>query len=76
MLTSFVQNAFIDDDWVTMNEYLERCKNSWWTTQSDEEALKCWNLEQIIDAGEEAKSNDIEGSFGCRDLGRVVKIHE
>jgi len=37
MLTSIVQDAFIDDDWVA-NEYLERCKNSLWTAQSDEEA--------------------------------------
>ncbi len=51
MLTSLVQNVFIDGNWVA-NEYLERCKNCQWTKKSDEEALKCWNLERIISAEE------------------------
>jgi hypothetical protein len=52
MLTLLVQNVFIDDNWVA-NEYLERCKKGTWTKKSDDDALKCWNLEQIIDAEEE-----------------------
>ena len=51
MLTSIVQNVFIDDNWVA-NEYLERCKKGKWTKKNDDEALKCWNLERIIDAEE------------------------
>ncbi len=51
MLTSLVQNVFIDDNWVA-NKYLERCKNCQWTKKSDDEALNCWNLERIIDAEE------------------------
>ena len=49
MLTSIAQNVFIDDNWVA-NEYLERCKKGKWTKMNDDEALKCWNLERIIDA--------------------------
>jgi hypothetical protein len=51
MLTSIVQNVFIDDNWVA-NEYLERCKKNKWTKKNDDEALKCWNLERVIDAEE------------------------
>ena len=51
MLTSIVQNVFIGDKWVA-NEYLERCKKGKWTKMNDDEALKCWNLERIIDAEE------------------------
>jgi hypothetical protein len=51
MLMSTVQNVFIDDNWVA-NEYLERCKKGKWTKKNDDEALKCWNLERIIDAEE------------------------
>ena len=51
MLTSLVQNVFIDDNWVA-NEYLERCKKGSWAKKSDDDALKCWNLERIIDAEE------------------------
>jgi hypothetical protein len=35
-----------------VNEYLERCKKVKWTKNSDDEALKCWNLKRIIDAEE------------------------
>ena len=51
MLTSIVQNVFIDENWVA-NEYLERCKKGKWTKMNDDEAVKCWNLERIIDAEE------------------------
>ncbi len=29
---------------------MERCKKGKWTKTNDDEALKCWNLERIIDA--------------------------
>ena len=35
--------------WVA-DEYLRRCKTGEWKKDVDEEALKCWNLERIIDA--------------------------
>jgi hypothetical protein len=67
MLTSIVQNVFIDDNWVA-TEYLERCKKGKWTKKSNEDALKCWNLERIIDAEEKGtekpqlmKLNDLLG---------------
>ena len=31
-------------------EYLRRCKKGAWKKENTEEALKCWNLERIIDA--------------------------
>jgi hypothetical protein len=31
---------------------LERCKKGKWAKMNDDEALKCWNLERIIDAEE------------------------
>jgi hypothetical protein len=40
MLTSIVQNIFINDNWVA-NKYLERCKKGKWTKMNDDEALKC-----------------------------------
>ena len=31
-------------------EYLHRCKAGTWKGKQDEESLKCWNLERIIEA--------------------------
>jgi hypothetical protein len=41
MLSSIVQRLYIDEKWVAA-EYLRRRKNV--------DALKCWNLERILDA--------------------------
>ena len=62
MLTSIVQNVFIDDNWVA-NEYLERCKKGKWTKTNDDEALKCWNLERIIDAEEKGMKMPLPLTF-------------
>jgi hypothetical protein len=35
--------------WVAA-EYLRRCKKGCWKEDIDAEALKCWNLERILDA--------------------------
>jgi hypothetical protein len=59
MLTSIVQNVSIDDNWVA-NEYLNMCKKGKWTKQGNDEALKCWNLEQIINAEEMGVETPVE----------------
>ena len=38
----------IGDNWVVW-EYLYRCKSEAWKEENIVEALKCWNLENIID---------------------------
>jgi hypothetical protein len=63
MLTSIVQNVFIDDNWVA-NEYLNRCKKGKWTKQGDDDALKCWNLERIINAEEMGVETPVEMTLG------------
>ena len=49
LLSSIVNKVYIDPEWVA-DEYLRRCKAGEWKKYIDEEALKCWNLERIIDA--------------------------
>ena len=50
-----IQNVYIDNDWVAQ-QYIERGKRGSWKKENTEEALKCWNLERIIDA--EQQGND------------------
>ncbi len=54
MLASIIQSVYIDNDWVAQ-QYNERCKKRSWKKENTEEALKCWNLERIIDAGQQGK---------------------
>ena len=49
MLAYIMQNVFIDPKWVA-DEYLRRCKAGKWKKGPAEDALKCFNLERIIDA--------------------------
>ena len=49
MLLCLLQKVYVDKEWVAM-EYLSRCKADGWKASEDEEALKCWNLERIIQA--------------------------
>lgn len=49
MLGFMVHRVYIDIEWVA-REYLRRCKAGVWKKENTEEALKCWNLERIIDA--------------------------
>ena len=49
LLSSIVNKVYIDPTWVA-EEYLRRCKAGEWKKDTDEEALKCWNLERIVDA--------------------------
>ena len=34
---------------------IERCKKGSWKKENTEEALKCWNLQRIIDAEQQGK---------------------
>ena len=49
MMASILQKVYISKEWVA-REYLRRCKKGVWKKENTEEALKCWNLERIIDA--------------------------
>lgn len=49
MLAFMVNHVYIDIEWVA-KEYLRRCKAGMWKKENTVEALKCWNLERIMDA--------------------------
>ena len=49
MLSSILRVVYVNPEWVA-EEYLRRCKSSAWKKASDDESLKCWNLERIIQA--------------------------
>ena len=49
LLASILQNVYIDEEWVA-REYPKRCKEGAWKKENTREALKCWNLERVIDA--------------------------
>ena len=49
MLACLIRKIYIDERWVA-DEYLRRCKVGAWGKKNDEDALKCWNLERIIEA--------------------------
>ena len=54
MLAPIIQNVYIDNDWVAQ-QYIEQSKRESWKKESTEEAIKCWNLERIIDAEQQRK---------------------
>ena len=49
MLSGIMHSIYIDAEAVA-REYLKRCKLGSWDRDRDEESLKSWNLERIIDA--------------------------
>ena len=49
MLAFILRTVYIDPELVA-KEYLQRCKVGAWKTKNTEDALKCWNLERILDA--------------------------
>jgi hypothetical protein len=49
MLSCLLRKVYVDEEWVAQ-EYLRRCKAGAWKIEQDEESLKCWNLERIIEA--------------------------
>ena len=48
MLASTVQNIYIDDEWMA-KEQLHKCKAQAQKKEDTEDAVKCFNLECIID---------------------------
>ena len=49
MLSSIVQNVHVDVKWVA-KEYMQRCKMNKWQSARDDNALKCFNCERILEA--------------------------
>ena len=49
LLASNLPKIFLDKEWVA-EEYLRRCKAGAWKKENTIEALKCWNLERVLDA--------------------------
>ncbi|EJK77243.1 hypothetical protein THAOC_00936, partial [Thalassiosira oceanica] len=49
MLSCLLRKVYVDEEWVAQ-EYLRRCKAGAWKSEQDEESLKCWNLERIIES--------------------------
>ena len=49
LLESILRNVYIDDEWVA-KEYLKRCKEGAWKKENTKDAVKCWNLERVIEA--------------------------
>ena len=59
MLSSILRVVYINPEWVA-KEYLCQCESGAWKQASDDESLKCWNLERILEAeqfGEVKKTN-------------------
>ena len=48
-LSFIIPKMYIDLEWVA-NEYFSRCKKGLWTKEEGEDAVKCWNLERVINA--------------------------
>ena len=48
LLAIILKKVYIDKEWVA-KEYLRRCKEGLWDSKLTEEAVKCWNLERLID---------------------------
>ncbi len=74
MLASIVHTVYIDDALVAA-EYLKRCKAGSRKKEHTVEAVKCWNLERIIDSelrGESMPEEEITiNDFGNEDNGCV-----
>ena len=49
LLASILSKVYIDKDWVA-KKYMRRCKAGAWKKENALEALKCWNLERVLDA--------------------------
>ena len=49
MLACILWTVYIDLELVA-KEYLQQCKIGAWKTKNTEDALKCWNLECILEA--------------------------
>ena len=49
MLSSILRVIYINPEWAA-REYLARSKSGNWKHANDDESLKCWNLERILEA--------------------------
>ena len=49
LMAVILNTIYIDKKWVA-EEYLRRCKAGAWSKERTEDALKCWNLERVIEA--------------------------
>ena len=49
MLAKILSKVYVDKEWVA-KEYLRRCKEGAWKKENTVEAVKCWNLERMLDA--------------------------
>jgi hypothetical protein len=49
MLASIMRVVYIDPEWAA-TENLHQCKSGAWKKESNDEALKCWNLVRILNA--------------------------
>ena len=60
MLSSILRVMYINPEWVA-REYLTRSKSDTWKQANDDESLKCWNLERILEAEQfgEVKKTDL-----------------
>ena len=59
MLASIIQSVCIENYWVAQ-QYIEQCKKGSWKKENTEKALKCWNLEHMIDAEQQGKDTPAE----------------
>ena len=48
-LSSNIKRVYVDPKKVK-NEYLRRCKHGLWKKTNEDEAVRCWNLERLLDA--------------------------
>ena len=49
MLSHILRNMYIDDKLVA-EEYMKRAKSGAWKEENMADALKCWNLERVLEA--------------------------
>ena len=66
LLAKNLPNIYVDDDWVT-REHIRRCEQKEWKAEEDAEALKCWNLERLVEA-ELTGGNPIGGELTMEDI--------
>ena len=81
MLSSILRVIYINPEWAA-REYLARSKSGNWKHANDDESLKCWNLERILEVEQffgEVKNADLRmdellGELEEDDLGSVGSI--
>ena len=59
MLSHMLEHIYIDPKWVA-KEYQRRNKAKAWVLQKDDDSLKCFNLERILEAEEKGKDAPVD----------------